>query len=59
MYKVAKRVFITPDWKNESAFRGWVGSDDFKLAHANPMPQEAFDGEGKLEQFDVIIDTQG
>ena len=29
----------------------WVGSEDFKLAHRNPIPPEAFNGEGKLEML--------
>ena len=40
-------VLIT--WQDKVSFESWVGSDDFKLAHSNPMPSEAFDGEGKLE----------
>ena len=42
-------------WENEQSFRSWVGSDDFKLAHSNPMPKEAlFDG-GGIERYEVII----
>ena len=46
---------VLTTWENEDAFRNWVGSEDFKVAHQNPMPEEAFDGEGKLEQHEVII----
>ena len=46
---------VLTTWRDKAAFDGWVGSDDFKLAHSNPMPREAFDGEGKLEMHDVII----
>jgi heme-degrading monooxygenase HmoA len=45
-------------WENQSAFDAWVQSEDFKLAHQNPMPKEAFAGEGKLERFEVIISAQ-
>ena len=45
-------------WQDRAAFDGWVGSEDFKLAHSNPMPKEAFDGEGKIEMHEVIIDTE-
>lgn len=42
-------------WRDEASFRNWVGSDDFKAAHANPMPKEAFDGESRMERHEVII----
>jgi len=42
-------------WESESAFRAWVGSEDFRQAHANPMPKEAFDGESRLEQYEVVV----
>ena len=44
-------------WQDKAAFENWVGSEDFKLAHQNPMPKEAFKGEGKLEMFEVIIEA--
>jgi heme-degrading monooxygenase HmoA len=49
---------VLTTWQNEAAFKNWVGSDDFKLAHANPMPKEAFGEEGKLEQFEVIVSAE-
>ena len=49
---------VLTTWENEDAFRNWVGSEDFKVAHQNPMPKEAFDGEGKLEQHEVIIHAE-
>jgi heme-degrading monooxygenase HmoA len=42
-------------WRDKQAFEAWVGSDDFKLAHRNPMPKEAFSGEGRIEMFEVVI----
>lgn len=42
-------------WQDKLAFEAWVGSEDFKVAHSNPMPKEAFDGEGKIEMFEVLI----
>ena len=42
-------------WESAEAFRAWVGSEDFKEAHRNPLPKEAFTGEGRLEQHQVII----
>ena len=44
-------------WENEQAFQNWVGSDDFKLAHSNPMPKEAFSDGGGIEQYEVIISS--
>jgi heme oxygenase (mycobilin-producing) len=42
-------------WINQQAFDNWVGSDDFKLAHQNPMPKSAFlEGSG-LERYEAII----
>jgi heme-degrading monooxygenase HmoA len=46
---------VLTTWEDKAAFEAWVGSDDFKLAHSNPMPREAFDGEGKLEMYEVIV----
>ena len=46
---------VLTTWRDKSSFEAWVGSDDFKLAHSNPMPKEAFDGEGKLEMHEVVI----
>lgn len=45
-------------WKDRAAFQAWLASEDFKLAHRNPLPKEAFDGEGRLEAFDVIISAE-
>ena len=48
---------VQTTWQDKAAFEAWVGSEDFKIAHSNPMPKEAFDGQGKLESFDVLIDA--
>ena len=45
-------------WQDKASFDAWVGSDDFKLAHSNPMPKEAFAGEGKLEMHEVILEAE-
>ena len=42
-------------WEDRLAFDNWVGSEDFKLAHQNPLPKEAFSREGQFEQHEVII----
>jgi len=44
-------------WESEQAFRNWVGSEDFKLAHQNPLPKEAYNGEGKMEVHTIAIST--
>lgn len=49
---------VLTTWQDKESFNAWVGSEDFKLAHSNPMPKEAFDGEGKLEMHEVIIDAE-
>ena len=49
---------VYTEWQDESAFKNWVGSDDFKLAHQNPMPEEAFTKKGTLEQHTVIINAE-
>ena len=49
---------VLTTWKDKAAFDAWVGSEDFKLAHSNPMPKEAFDGEGKLEMYEVVVASE-
>lgn len=46
---------VLTHWENEQAFQNWVGSEDFKIAHQNPMPQAAFQDGGGIEQHEVII----
>ena len=46
---------VLTTWESREAFDAWVGSDDFKLAHSNPMPREAFSEGGGFEQHEVII----
>ncbi len=48
---------VLTTWQSKAAFEDWVGSDDFKLAHQNPMSKDAFEEGGSLEQFEVIIST--
>jgi len=50
---------VETTWENKTAFEQWVGSDDFKLAHANPLPKEATkDTGGKIEMFEVVITAE-
>ncbi|HKJ10171.1 MAG TPA: antibiotic biosynthesis monooxygenase [Gammaproteobacteria bacterium] len=46
---------VNTAWEDEAAFRSWIGSADFKDAHANPLPREAFSAEGKLEQYQTVV----
>ena len=48
---------VLTHWQNEQAFNNWVGSDDFKLAHQNPMPKDAFVEGGGIEQYQVVISS--
>lgn len=43
-------------WQDEQAFHDWVESDDFKLAHQNPLPKEAYKATGGgMEQHTIIV----
>lgn len=42
-------------WQDEAAFLKWVDSDDFKLAHQNPLPKEAYIGQGKMERHEIVV----
>jgi heme-degrading monooxygenase HmoA len=53
----APHIVLTT-WRDKASFDAWLGSDDFRNAHANPMPKEAFDGEGAIEMHEVIISAE-
>jgi heme-degrading monooxygenase HmoA len=42
-------------WENQAAFNAWVGSEDFRAAHRNPMPKEAFSAPGQMERHVVVL----
>ena len=44
-------------WQDENAFQEWIKSDDFKQAHQNPLPREAFTGKPVIEKHQVVIST--
>ena len=46
-------------WKNEQVFKDWVASEDFKLAHQNPLPKDAIGSGGGMEMHEVIISASG
>ena len=45
-------------WQDRAAFEAWLKSDDFKAAHQNPLPKDAYNGEGRLEAFEAIISAE-
>lgn len=46
-------------WQSQADFDAWVNSEEFKKGHAKSgtLPPETFLGHGKLETFEVILDT--
>jgi len=48
---------VLTHWQNEKAFQNWIGSDDFKLAHQNPMPKDAFLDGGGIEKYEVVVSS--
>ena len=48
---------VLTHWQSEQAFQNWVGSEDFKLAHQNPMNKDAFLEGGGIEQYEVVISS--
>lgn len=46
---------VLTTWQSKSDFENWIKSEDFKLAHQNPMPKDAFNPGGGLERFEVVI----
>jgi heme-degrading monooxygenase HmoA len=50
---------VLTHWENEQAFQNWVGSEDFRHAHRNPMDKNAFLEGGGLEQYEVIVSSTG
>lgn len=46
---------VQTTWRDKASFEAWLKSEDFRTAHSNPMPREAFNGEGRIEMFEVII----
>lgn len=49
---------VSTVWESEDAFQAWVGSEDFKAAHSNPLPREAYRGEGRMEKYEIVISAQ-
>ena len=49
---------VLTSWQDENAFNEWIKSEDFKLAHQNPLPREAFAGKPVMEKHQVVISTK-
>ena len=48
---------VLTSWQDENAFNEWIKSEDFKLAHQNPMSRDAFLEGGGIEQYEVVISS--
>ena len=42
-------------WQDQAAFDAWVGSEDFRAAHADPMPAEAFTEPSRMERHELVL----
>ena len=49
---------VLTSWQDENAFNEWIKSEDFKLAHQNPLPREAFTCKPVMEKHQVVISTK-
>lgn len=45
-------------WQDEKAFLGWVNSEDFKLAHKNPLPKDAYGTGGGMEKHEIVVSSE-
>ena len=48
---------VLTHWRDEQAFETWVGSDDFRQAHQNPMDKAAFLDGGGIERYEVVVSS--
>lgn len=48
---------VSTAWEDQHAFENWIESDDFRVAHENPLPREAFTGKPQLEKHEVVISS--
>ena len=49
---------VQTEWLSEDAFKAWVGSEDFREAHANPLPKEAYTAPSSMEQHRVTVSSE-
>jgi len=47
-------------WRSREDFEAWTRSDAFQRGHARSgsLPSEAFRGPSKLEQYEVVLDSE-
>ena len=48
---------VLTHWRDQQAFDDWVGSEDFRRAHQDPMDKNAFLDGGGLERYAVVVST--
>ena len=48
---------VLTHWRDQQAFDDWVGSDDFRRAHQNPMDKNAFADGGGIERYEVVVSS--
>jgi heme-degrading monooxygenase HmoA len=48
---------VLTSWLDENAFQAWIKSEDFKQAHQNPLPKEAYTGKPVMEKHQVVVST--
>jgi len=50
---------VLTHWESEQDFRNWVDSEDFRIAHEDPMTRDAFLPGGGLELHQVVMQVEG
>ncbi len=55
----AREYVVLTCWRDRAAFEAWVGSEDFRAAHAGPhrLPPEAFRGQARMEAYEVALEA--
>lgn len=49
---------VLTHWQDKQSFENWVGSEDFREAHSDPLPKEAYREEGgSIERHEVVVST--
>jgi heme oxygenase (mycobilin-producing) len=48
---------VQTHWETQETFQNWVRSEDFKMAHSSPAPDDMFLGESHLEVHEVVVST--
>ena len=48
---------VLTHWQDAQAFENWVGSEDFRRAHQDPMDKSAFLEGGGLERYETVVSS--